>query len=124
VSAGTSREATGDVVIVRAGDATGSLAFPGLVRRVLAHNDRLMLVEHTMEAGSVFPRHSHPHEQLAYLVSGHIRVMSEGEEFEARGGDSFVIPGGRDHEVVALEHSVALDVFTPYREDYVASDGG
>lgn len=106
-------------VVVRGADVSGVPAFEGLARRVLAYNDRLMLAEHIMEAGAVFPRHSHPHEQLAYLVSGHIRVFCGGDEFEAHAGDSFVVPGGIEHEVWALERSVALDVFTPVREDYL-----
>jgi len=94
-------------------------AFEGLMRRVHAYNDRLMLTEHVMSAGSVFPRHSHPEEQLAYLVSGRVRVTCDGESFEARQGDSFVIHGGVEHQVVALEDSVALDIFTPARLDYI-----
>lgn len=107
-----------DVVVVKGADVTGREAFPRLTRRVLAHNDTLMLVEHVMEEGSVFPLHSHPHEQLAYLVSGHIRVCTADEEFEAVAGDSFVVRGGVEHQVHAVERSVALDLFTPYREDY------
>ncbi|MFF0144093.1 Cupin domain-containing protein [Amycolatopsis sulphurea] len=109
-----------DVVIVKAEQVKGREAFPNLHRRVLAFNDKLMIVEHVMEQGSVFPRHSHHQEQLAYLISGHIRVQIEDEEpFEARGGDSFVVRGGVDHQVVAIERSVALDVFTPVRNDFI-----
>jgi quercetin dioxygenase-like cupin family protein len=107
-----------DVVRAAYADVTGSEAFPGLLRRVLAFNDKLMLVEHTMEAGSVFPLHSHSHEQLAYLISGHIRVRAGDETFEARSGDSFVVRGDVEHQVWAIERSVALDIFTPFRGDY------
>jgi len=108
-----------DIMIVSGSDAKSVEAFPGLTRRVLAHNENLMLAEHTMEKGSVFPRHSHPHDQLAYLVSGHIRVSAGDQTFEARPGDSFVLHGGVEHQVWALEKSVALDIFTPLREDYL-----
>jgi len=107
------------LVIVQGSEVSSSEAFPGLMRRVLAYNANLMLTEHTMEAGSEFPRHSHPHDQLAYLVSGHIRVSAGDEVFEARAGDSFVLRGGVEHQVWAIEKSVALDIFTPMREDYL-----
>jgi len=94
-------------------------AFENLERKVHAFNDKLMLTEHHMAKGSVFPRHSHPHEQLAYLVSGHIRVVCGDYTFEGRAGDSFVVRGGIEHQVWALEESVALDIFTPVREDYL-----
>lgn len=109
-----------DLVTVPYATVNGREAFPGLIRRVLAFNDKLMIVEHTMAEGSVFPRHSHPEEQLAYLVSGHIRVeVGDLEPFEATAGDSFVVRGGIEHQVTALAHSVALDVFTPYRQDFL-----
>ena len=41
------------------------------------------------------------------------------DEFEAKPGDSFVLKGGIEHSARALEASVVLDVFTPYREDYL-----
>ncbi len=94
-------------------------AFENLQRKVHAYNDKLMLTEHHMAKGSVFPRHSHPHEQLAYLVSGHIKVVCGDYTFEGRAGDSFVVRGGIEHQVWAIEESVALDIFTPVREDYL-----
>lgn len=94
-------------------------AYEGLTRKVHAFSDTLMLTEHHMAKGSVFPRHSHPHEQLAYLISGHIRVCCGDYTFEAHGGDSFVVAGGIEHQVWAIEESVALDIFTPVREDYL-----
>ncbi|MEV5885333.1 cupin domain-containing protein [Streptomyces sp. NPDC052020] len=122
MTTGEETEQYPDVVTVKGEEVKGREAFPNLTRRVLAHNDKLMLVEHVMEKGSVFPLHSHPHEQLAYLVSGHIRVRAGDEEFEAVGGDSFVVRGGVEHQVHAIERSVALDVFTPFREDYAEWD--
>jgi quercetin dioxygenase-like cupin family protein len=96
-------------------------AEPGLRRRVLAHNDKLMLVEHQMEKGWAGARHSHPHEQLVYVISGHLRFSAGDQSFEARGGDSFVVKGGVEHQAWAIEPSSVLDVFTPYRADYVSS---
>jgi quercetin dioxygenase-like cupin family protein len=78
-----------------------------------------MLTEHTMEEGSVFPEHQHPHEQLAYLLSGRIIVETGGARFTVVEGDSFVVPPDVPHKVTALENSVALDIFTPAREDYL-----
>lgn len=91
---------------------------PGLIRQVLAWNEKLMLVRHLMEAGWEGARHSHPHEQLVYIVRGHLRFMSGGSTFEAFTGDSFIVQGGVEHQASALEESEVLDVFTPAREDY------
>ncbi len=94
-------------------------AEPGLMRRILAHNPRLMLVEHRMEPGWVGARHHHPHDQLVYVVSGAIEVEAGGVRFTVRAGDSFVVRGGVEHQASANEAAVVLDVFTPTREDYL-----
>ncbi len=106
-------------MIVSYGSVKASTPFPGLTRRVLAHSPKLMLTEHIMEKGSVFPEHKHPHEQLAYLLSGQIIVEMGSAQFTVVAGDSFVVPSDVSHKVTALEHSVALDIFTPAREDYL-----
>jgi enamine deaminase RidA (YjgF/YER057c/UK114 family)/quercetin dioxygenase-like cupin family protein len=92
---------------------------PGLKRHILANNPELMLVEHHAEKGWVGTRHSHPHHQLVYVVSGHLSVDCGGQTFEVRAGDSFVVDGGVEHQARALEPSVVLDVFTPTRQDYL-----
>jgi quercetin dioxygenase-like cupin family protein len=92
---------------------------PGLTRRILAHNEHMMLVEHHMELGWAGARHSHPQDQLVYVVSGRLRFSCGADEFELAGGDSFVLRGGIEHQAWALAPSVILDVFTPYRDDYL-----
>lgn len=92
---------------------------PGLTRRVGAYNDKLFVAEHRMAKGWKGAAHSHPHEQAAYVVSGHIRVRVGEERFELRGGGSFVVAGGVEHEAEAIEDSIVVDVFTPMRQDYL-----
>jgi len=97
-------------------------AEPGLARRVLAHNANLMLVEHRMATGWAGARHSHPHDQMVYVIFGRLRFCCDEETFEARTGDSFVVRGGIEHQAWALETSIVLDVFTPYRDDYLPKE--
>jgi quercetin dioxygenase-like cupin family protein len=92
---------------------------PGLTRLIGAYNDKLFLAEHHMQEGWAGTPHSHPHDQMAYVISGHLRVRAGEQTFEVRAGDSFVIKGGVEHQAWAIAPSVVIDVFTPYREDYV-----
>ena len=92
---------------------------PGMRRQVLANTDQLMLVRHYFEKDWVGARHSHPHHQLVYVISGSIRVDIDGKAFEAHAGDSFIVDGNGEHQASALEPSEVLDVFTPTREDYL-----
>ena len=96
------------------------VSFPedGLTRQVLAWSEQMMLVRHLMEPGWKGTRHSHPHEQMVYVVRGHLLVLFGGAEFEVFPGDSFIVPGGVEHQASAFEESEVLDIFTPCREDY------
>lgn len=91
---------------------------PGMVRQVLAYSPQLMLVRHQFEKGWNGARHSHPHHQLVYVTRGHIRFEAQGKTWDLRAGDSVVVDGDVEHQASALEDSEALDIFTPYREDY------
>jgi len=103
---------------VKTQDAQTFAPEPGMKRQVLAHTDQLMLVRHYFEKDWVGARHSHPHHQLVYVVSGSIRVDIDGKSFDVHAGDSFVVDGNVEHQASALEPSEVLDVFTPVREDY------
>src|SRR5580658_5416705 len=101
---------------IRLIDVQSSAPETGLLRQVLAYSPQMMLVRHLMEKGGVGARHSHPREQMVYIIRGHLRLGCGEAEFDARAGDSFIVPGGVEHQASAVEASEALDVFTPYRE--------
>jgi quercetin dioxygenase-like cupin family protein len=103
---------------VQFADTTAKTPEPGLVRRIGANNDKLLLAEHRMEKDWVGTRHSHPHDQVVYVVSGHLRVTIGETIFDAHAGDSFVVRGGVEHQASALAESLVIDVFTPCRQDY------
>ena len=117
---GAQRKTIPDLVVVKYDNARESKPEPGLTRKVMAYNDKLFLAEHQMSKGWVGSVHSHPHEQIVYVVRGHLKVTCQGKTFEMRAGDSFVVRGGVEHGASALEDSLVIDVFTPCREDYLA----
>ncbi len=92
---------------------------PGIRFRTLAHGDKTLLSEFQLEAGRVLPLHSHLHEQTGYLVSGAIRLTIGAESFDAKPGDSWCIPGHVQHGATVLEDFVAIEVFSPVREEYL-----
>ena len=96
-------------------------SFPekGVTRRVIAHGGGMMAVHVSFEKGAVGSIHSHVHEQISYIVSGSFEYFENGERHLLRAGDSYYVPSGAAHGVVALEDSVILDVFTPQREDFL-----
>jgi len=94
---------------------------PGIRLKTLVHGERTLVAEFLMEWGSILPEHAHPHEQTGYLVSGRVRLTIGGEGFDAEPGDSWCIPGNTPHGAQILADSVAIEVFSPVREDYLPS---
>ena len=91
----------------------------GIVRRSIAWGERAHVVELRLRAGSSVPPHSHPHEQCGYLVSGRFDFTIGGRTQTVEPGGGWFIPGGVEHSVAVLEDSVAVDVFSPVREEYL-----
>lgn len=112
-------QAFADFAVVHGADVKPSHPEAGLTRRVGARNEKLFLVEHRMEKDWVGAAHSHPHEQVVYVVSGHLKVTCQGQTVDVRGGDSFIVRGGLEHQASAVEESLVIDIFTPCRTDYL-----
>ena len=91
----------------------------GVSIKTLVHGEKTLLTEFQLGKGKVLPRHSHLYEQTGYLVSGRIRLIIGEETFEVEPGDSWCIPGHVEHGAEPLEDSIAIEVFSPVREDYL-----
>ena len=105
-------------MLVHRSSATPVEMLPGVVRRTLTEGERMMLVEVTLAQGAVVPPHTHPHEQIGYLASGHLLFEVGDERRELSAGDSWLVPSNVSHQVTVLEPSVAIDIFSPPREEY------
>lgn len=92
---------------------------PGIRRKTLGYGKNELLCEFRLEAGHPLPHHSHPEEQAGYLVSGHIVLHYHGEAHDVLPGAAWCIPGGIEHWAEVLEDSVAIEVFSPVRQDYL-----
>lgn len=91
----------------------------GIEQKTLVHGEKTLMTEFRLKKGSHLPRHAHPHEQAGYLVTGHIRLTIGPAENDVLPGDSWCIPGGVEHSAEILEDAVAVEVFSPVREDYL-----
>jgi quercetin dioxygenase-like cupin family protein len=102
----------------RAADITAIPIAAGSSRKTITWGDRTLVSEVTFEQGGVVPMHSHPHEQTGYVVSGAIEFTLGERTIVLRSGDGYLIPGHVPHGCLAIEPSVAVDVFSPVREEY------
>lgn len=80
--------------------------------------ENLMLVIVDLDANSILPPHSHPHEQAGYILKGNVEFTINGEHKYLGPGDMYFIPGNIEHSAKAGSNPVQLiDIFTPVRED-------
>jgi quercetin dioxygenase-like cupin family protein len=91
----------------------------GIEQKTLVYGDKTLMVEFRLQKGAFLPLHSHPHEQTGYLVKGQIRLTIGTDVHQVMQGDSWCIPGDTQHSAVIIEDSVAIEVFSPVREDYL-----
>jgi quercetin dioxygenase-like cupin family protein len=93
-----------------------------LVTRQVVHTDTMTVARLALRSGAVVPRHSHPNEQVSTVESGCLRFVFDDGEVEVCAGESLQIPGNVPHAVHAMADAVALDLFSPVREDWVRGD--
>jgi quercetin dioxygenase-like cupin family protein len=91
----------------------------GISRRMAIHADNAMVVEVHFEKDAVAAIHSHPHEQISYVVSGVFEFDIGGVKKIVRAGDTTYKQPNIPHGAVCIEAGMLLDFFTPQREDFL-----
>lgn len=95
----------------------------GIQRRIVK-TDNLMMVNVEFTDGPTTepdPFHSHPHEQVSYMIEGEVYLfVGDEEKVHLKAGDHFAIPSDIPHTIQGLTPVVKLiDCFTPLREDFL-----
>ena len=77
-----------------------------LFDRQFVVGDQVMVARISMKKGCLVPNHSHHNEQISYILEGKLKVI-------AKKGESL------KDSALALEDTLAIDTFTPPREDWI-----
>jgi quercetin dioxygenase-like cupin family protein len=93
-----------------------------LVSRQVIHTPQMTIARLRLAKGAFVPMHGHVNEQVTMLESGALRFEIAGEVVTVRAGEALRIPPNAPHCVATLEDSVAVDLFTPAREDWIRGD--
>lgn len=104
---------------VFAEDCSFETASEGVKRKILAYGDQLMAVEVHFEKDAVGTLHSHPHTQLSYVLEGVFEFEINGVKKIVKKGDTLYKIPDVLHGCKCIEKGILLDVFTPYREDFL-----
>jgi len=92
------------------------------IARQMIHGQTMTVARIQLRKGAVVPLHRHTNEQISMVERGVLRFVISGEERILRGGETLAIPPNAPHLVEALEDSLAVDVFSPVREDWIRGD--
>ncbi|GAB7218324.1 cupin domain-containing protein [Vibrio comitans] len=91
----------------------------GVKRKILAHSENMMTVEVHFDEGAIGAMHSHPHEQITYVLSGEFEFTIGGESKIVKAGDTMYKKPDVVHGCTCLKAGVLLDNFTPMRKDFL-----
>lgn len=107
-------------IMVKNADREGYIdVADGIRRKTLVYGENTLMAEFGLDRGNVLKSHRHPEEQTGYLVSGRIVLTIAGTPYDMAAGDSWSIPGNVDHGAEIVEDSVAIEVFSPARKDFM-----
>ena len=93
-----------------------------MATRQMIHGSSITVARLRTRKGSLVPTHSHVNEQITTMEQGAMLFVTPTEKIVVRAGESLVIPPNVPHSVESLEDSVAIDIFSPVREDWVRGD--
>ena len=82
------------------------------------HTGTMSFLYWNVDAGAAIPVHTHPHEQVAHVMSGQFALTVAEETRVLEPGTVAVIPPHVPHGGKAVTDCTLLDVFSPEREDY------
>lgn len=92
---------------------------PAVERTVLAHEGSIMFLENHFETGGVGPVHTHPNEQISYIMSGKFEFTVDGDTRLLSAGDAVYMKPNVVHGCKCVEKGILLDVFVPQRVEFL-----
>jgi quercetin dioxygenase-like cupin family protein len=100
-------------------EVKGDEIMKGAVRKVLVHSKNLMLIYYEVEPGATLS-HSHPHEQMGFVVKGSAELTAGGKTVKLGPGSSYLFDSNEHHDFrITGKGTIILDVFHPRRDDYL-----
>lgn len=90
----------------------------GIRIKTVCFGENTLMTEFLLAKDAILIEHSHIYEQTGYLVKGKIKLFINGVSKVLNQGDSWNIPSNIKHKAEIIEDSVAIEVFSPVREDY------
>lgn len=90
----------------------------GVHNMAMLTGERTNLLRFRIKPAGQVPEHSHPHEQIGYIVSGEATFTADGETQILKAGDAYRLPGDEPHRLEnhGDDAVIGIDVFSPPRD--------
>ena len=85
----------------------------------VAYGEKVMMSYVDIDANTTIAEHSHPHEQMGMFLEGEAEFTIGNKTKLVKPGMAYLVPSNVKHKVVTSDKPVlALDIFSPTREEY------
>ncbi len=95
----------------------------GAVRQIAGYNEQIMMVKVKFEKGGVGTPHRHKHTQVTYVAGGKFEFTIGNEKKIVKAGDTLYMEPDVEHGCVCLEAGLLIDCFSPWRDDFLITNG-
>ena len=93
-----------------------------MYKRKVALGENLVVARVEVGGGAVTQTHSHEHEEVVIVLKGAWRFHLPTGDVTLRENQMLAISPGVEHSSEALEDTVALDICTPRRVDWITGE--
>lgn len=90
--------------------------FPGIQAKI-DHSEDMTVMHVTLEEGAQLPEHHHPQEQWTNVIEGSLEMTIDGVSSVLKPGMVARLLPNVPHSARALTRCIAIDVFSPARND-------
>lgn len=85
----------------------------------VAYGEKVMMSYVNVGPNTTVAEHSHPHEQMGTFLEGEAEFTIGDEKKMVKPGVAYLIPSNVKHKLVTFDEPIlALDIFSPPREEY------
>lgn len=107
--------------IVKRKDASKLETVKGRHGEILMSGEKCMMMINTIDPGLPTPPHSHPHEQIGFLIEGEGDLYLGDEKTHLKAQCTFIASPNVPHNFDATgdKPAVLIECFSPPREDYL-----
>lgn len=85
----------------------------GTIRQNFPPGERMNMLHSILKVKTEVESHTHPEEQMGYIIKGSLEVTIGDEKAVLKAGDAYFVPPDSPHSFIAIGETETIDVFSP-----------